>query len=122
MPQPNANEMVVRGPLASISLAYRNHSYIADRVFPIIDGVSAKQKILKYLKGAWFRDEAGIRGPGARANRGGFPTSWVNITPAEYAFAKEVTDEDRKAVKQAGFVVRLGQRMRWTKYVRWQIF
>lgn len=102
MAQPNAREMVVRGPLAGVSLAYRNQSYIGDRVFPIIDGVTAKQKILKYLKGAWFRDEAGIRGPGARANRGGYPLDWVNITPMEYAFAKEVADEDRKAVKQAG--------------------
>ena len=86
--------IMVAGPLANVSVAYRNKNYIADRVFPIIDRVSAKAKILKYLKGAWFRDEAGIRGPGARANRGTFPYDYVDINTKEFAFAKEVTDED----------------------------
>lgn len=102
MPQPNSRAMIVAGPLANVSVAYRNHGYIADRVFPIIDKVSNKAKIARYLKGAWFRDEAGIRAPGTRANRGGYPTDYIDISTAEYAFAKEVTDEDRNAVKVAG--------------------
>ena len=101
MPQPNARDLVVRGPLAGVSVAYKNQSYIADRVFPIIDRVDPKAKIARYLKGAWFRDEAGIRGPGSRANRGGYPIDFINVTPVEYAFAKEVTDEDRRAVRSA---------------------
>jgi len=101
MPQPNVAESSVRGPLQKVSLAYRNKNYIGDRVFPIINGVDAKSKITKYLKGAWFRDEAGIRGPGSRAMRGGYPIDFVNITPVEYAFAKEVTDEDRRDAKSA---------------------
>ncbi|MFH2012513.1 MAG: hypothetical protein ABIJ37_07445 [Pseudomonadota bacterium] len=96
MPQPNVKELMVTGPLQDVSVAYRNKRYIGDRVFPIIDGVDPKAKIAVYQKGAWFRDEAGIRGPGARAPRGGFPISWVSIATKEYAFAKEVTDEDRR--------------------------
>jgi len=99
MPQPNVRNLVVAGPLANVSIAYRNPSYIADRVFPIIDVADPKAKIARYLKGAWFRDEAGIRGPGSRARRGGFPVDYISISTKEYAFAKEVTDEDRRYLK-----------------------
>lgn len=99
MPQPDVREQLVAGPLANVSVAYRNPEYIADRVFPIIDGSDPKAKITKYKKGAWFRDEAGIRSAGTRAKRGGYPLDSVSIATKEYAFAKEVTDEDRRFAK-----------------------
>lgn len=102
MPQPDTKDLIVAGPLANISIAYRNKSYIADRVFPIIDKISPKAKIARYLKGAWFRDEAGIRGPGAVAPRGGYPVDLISVATKEYAFAKEVTDEDRKFASSQG--------------------
>jgi len=102
MPQPNIKEQITAGPLAGVSVAYRNLDYIADRVFPILDGSDPKAKITTYLKGAWFRDEAGIRAPGTRAKRGGYPLSSVSIATDEYAFAKEVTDEDRRFAKSTG--------------------
>ena len=102
MPQPNIKEAIVAGPLANVSVAYRNREYIADRVFPIVDGADPKAKITKYRKGAWFRDEAGIRAAGTRARRGGYPITSVSIATDEYAFAKEVTDEDRRFVRSQG--------------------
>ena len=96
MPQPNVRDMIVAGPLQDVSVAYKNKTYIGDRVFPILDGVDPKAKIAVYQKGAWFRDEAGIRGPGARAPRGGYPLTWLSLATKEYAYAKEVTDEDRR--------------------------
>lgn len=99
MPQPNMRAQLVAGPLQNVSIAYRNKSYIADRVFPFIDNCPPDAKIARYLKGAWFRDEAGIRGPGARAKRGGYPTDYLDISTVEYAFAKEVTDEDREIAR-----------------------
>lgn len=102
MAQPDVRATVVAGPLANVSVAYRNKNYVADRVFPIIDRVPPRALISVYNKGAWFRDEAGVRGPGSRANRGGFPTSTISVAPVEYAFAKEVTDEDRRAAKVQG--------------------
>ena len=96
MGQPDVKELMVAGPLQDASIQYKNLSYIGDRVFPLIDTNNAKATIAKYLKGAWFRDEAKIRGPGARAARGGYPVSLISIAPIEYAFAKEVTDEDRR--------------------------
>ena len=102
MTQPNIKEQIVAGPLANVSVAYRNLDYIADQVFPIIDGADPKAKITKYQKGAWFRDEAGIRAAGTRARRGGYPVTSVSLATKEYAFAKEVTDEDRRFSKAQG--------------------
>lgn len=95
MPQPNVRELIVAGPLQNISVAYRNKSYVGDRVFPIVDNAPPDAKIARYLKGAWFRNEADVRGPGARAKRGGYPVDFLSVAIKEYAFAKEVTDEDR---------------------------
>ncbi len=97
MPQPDVRATIIAGPLQDISLQYKNNAYIADSVFPIIDNVPFDAKIARYLKGAWFRDEADVRGAGSRAKRGGYPTDFVNVSTVEYAFAKEVTDEDKAA-------------------------
>lgn len=99
---PNVKETIIAGPLANVSIAYRNMEYIADRVFPILDGADPKAKITKYQRGAWFRDEAAIRAPGTEARRGGYPITSVSIATKEYAFAKEVTDEDRRFVRAQG--------------------
>lgn len=102
MGQPNVRDLIVPAPLANASIAYRNQSYIADKIFPIVDNVAPKAKIARYLKGAWFRDEAGIRAANTRAKRGGYPADFIDINTKEYAFAKEVSDEDKRAVKVAG--------------------
>ena len=96
MPQPNVKELLTSVPLQNVSIQYRNKGYIGDRVFPIIDTANPKAKITKYLKGAWFRNEAGVRAAGTRARRGGYPIAEESLSTQEYAFAKEVTDEDRK--------------------------
>ena len=102
MAQPDVKSEIIAGPLQGVSVAYRNKDYIADRVFPILDGADPKAKITKYQKGAWFRDEAGIRAAGTRARRGGYPLTTVSVSTDEYAFAKEVTDEDRRFSKSQG--------------------
>jgi len=102
MSQPDTKDLIVPVPLRNISIAYRNQSYIADKIFPIVDNVAPKAKFARYLKGAWFRDEAKMRAPGTVAPRSGFPTDDIDINTKEYAFAKEVTDEDRRFGKAAG--------------------
>lgn len=82
--------------LQNVAVQYRNPLYVADRVFPVIDNCPPEAKIARYLKGAWFRDEAGHRGPSGEAVRGGYPIDYINVVPQEYAFAKEVPDEDRE--------------------------
>jgi hypothetical protein len=104
MPQPGS-EVIVAGPLKDVSIAYQNRLYIADRCFPFIDNVPPEAKVAKYLKGAWFRDEAQERGPGGEAVRGGYPIGWLDIILKEVAFAKEVTDEDRENAAALGGAV-----------------
>ncbi len=93
--------MVVAGPLANVSIMYRNLNYIADLVFPIVPA-PGDAKIARYLKGAWFRDEAGIRERGTRSDRGGFPADYVAINPKEYSWASQVTTEDREDAEKIG--------------------
>lgn len=95
----NVKEMLVAGPLQDVSIAYRNLDYIADRVFPVLDGSDPKAKIYIYNKGEWFRDEAQIRAAGTRAVRGRISASPKSIATDEYAFATPVTDEDRRFAK-----------------------
>jgi len=102
MALPDARSQIIAGPLANVSVAFKPTGHIADQVFPIIDRVPAKAKIGVYQKGAWFRDEADVRAPGTRAKRGGYPTTTIDVSTVEYAFAKEVTDEDRRYSKQQG--------------------
>jgi hypothetical protein len=92
---------MVYGPLQKISQMYRNSRYIADKVFPIIDGCSPRSQVFKYNKGDWFRDEAAIRAPSTEAKRGTFKGSMEQINTKEYAFASEVTEEDRRDAKFA---------------------
>jgi len=99
MPGPNIKEQIVAGPLQNVSIAFRNKDYIADKVFPILDGADPKAKITVYQKGDWFRDEAAIRAAGTEARRGGYKLDDVSVATKEYAFAKEVTDEDRRFAK-----------------------
>ncbi len=99
MTTPNVKEHLVAGPLQNVSIQFRNKDYIADRVFPIIDGADPKAKITTYQKGAWFRDEAKIRAAGTEAARGSYDVEDVSIATKEYAFAAEVTDEDRRFAK-----------------------
>lgn len=101
MPQPDGREQIVAGPLAHVTVAYKNPSFIADQVFTLLD-VGPKAKIWVYQKGAWFRDEAGYRAPGTDAPRGGYPLTSIPLATKEVSFGKEVTDEDRAAVSYPG--------------------
>jgi hypothetical protein len=101
MPQPSAKSGVPP-ILQNMSVQYRNRLYVADQVFPIIPNCPPEAKIARYLKGAWFRDEAQMRGPGSEAARGGYPVDYIDVIPKEHAFAKEVTDEDRDLASSQG--------------------
>jgi len=94
MPQPDVRAQMIAGPLADVSLRYKNASYIGDQLFPIKDNVAYEAKITKYFKGDWFRDEAALRAPGTKAQRGNFKLTTVSISTDQYAFGKEITAED----------------------------
>jgi hypothetical protein len=46
MANPTVNDVHIDGPLANISIAYKNAGYIADQVFPI---VTVQKKSDKYF-------------------------------------------------------------------------
>ncbi len=93
---PTTQDQHVNAALSAVSMAYRNGAYIADQVFPAVPVSKQSDYYYVYKKGSWFRDEAGLRAPGTRARRGGYVLSKDQYFCNEYAFAKEVTDEDRK--------------------------
>ncbi|GAF99082.1 unnamed protein product, partial [marine sediment metagenome] len=76
--------------------------YIADGVFPIIDGVNKQAKVMKNKKGAWFRDEAEVRAPGSPAVIIESGVGTENLDPVNYAAAGKVTDELRAGANEPG--------------------
>lgn len=98
----NPTALIVRGALQNASLRYKNSQYVADQLFPIIDGVNKQAKVAKNLKGAWFRDEAEVRAPGTAAVIGEFRVGTENLDPINFGFATMVTDEEREAANEPG--------------------
>lgn len=102
MPIPDPTSLIVRGALQDVSIAYRNSDFVADELFPIIDGVHKQAKVAKYVKGAWFRDDAQVRPPGTPAVVIEFRMGTENLDPVNFAAATTVTDEERQAADEPG--------------------
>ncbi|MCK5450263.1 MAG: hypothetical protein KAI70_00705 [Candidatus Omnitrophica bacterium] len=98
----NIGSVTVRGASQNVSIMYRNPLYVADKLFPIIDGVLKQSKVAKYVKGPWFRDEAEIRAPMGAAVIGEFRLATENLDPINYAFAAGVSEEELAASKEPG--------------------
>jgi hypothetical protein len=96
MAQPTVKDVHVDAAMSKLSLAYRNRGYVAERVFPQVPVQKQSDRYYIFSKGAWFRDEAGVRAPSSRAPRGGYAVSTDTYFANEWAFAKEVPDELRE--------------------------
>lgn len=79
--------------LSNLSIAYRNSMYIADQVFPTVPVKKQSDYFFKFLRAAWFRNDAGVRGPGADARRGGYKLADDTYACKEYAFAHPIPIE-----------------------------
>lgn len=79
--------------LSNLSIAYRNPMYIADQVFPTVAVPKQSDYYFKFLRGDWFRLDAGVRGPGAQAKRGGYKLTSSTYSCLEYAFAHPIPIE-----------------------------
>ena len=79
--------------LTEVSIGYKNPMFVADMVFPNVPVIKQSDYFYKFLKGAWFRNEAEIRGPGTKAARGGYPVSPETYSCQERAFAHPVPIE-----------------------------
>jgi len=79
--------------LTNISVMHRNQMYIADRIFQTVPVNKQSDYFYKFLKGAWFSNEAGVRGPGANARRGGYKVTTSTYSCIERAFAHPIPIE-----------------------------
>lgn len=91
--QPTPKDVHKDSYLTGISVGYSNPMFIADMVFPNVPVVKQSDYYFKFLKGAWFRNEARVRGPGAKAARGGYPVTSATYSCQERAFAHPVPIE-----------------------------
>jgi hypothetical protein len=95
--------ILVRGALQNISIMYRNSSYIADSIFPLINGLNYQTKVAKYSKLPFFSlGEDLFRSENSIAKRIDFQVSTQNLDPREIAAAGVVSDELFFASNQPG--------------------
>lgn len=103
MAYPSMQSILVRGALQNVSVLYRNSTYVADQVFPLINGLNYQTKVLKYSKQPWFAlGEDLYRAEGTTAKRIDMKVTTQNLDPREIAAAGRVTDELFFASNQPG--------------------
>lgn len=91
--QPTPKDVHKDSFLTNVSVGYKNQMFIADMVFPNVPVNRQSDYYFEFLKGAWFRNEARVRGPGAKAARGGYPVTSGSYHCLEHAFAHPVPIE-----------------------------
>lgn len=98
----DSSAVVVRGSLQNASIAYRPQGFVADLIFPVINGLSRKSKVPKYTKGPWFKNSAAPRAPGTAARLISYDVATENIDPINYAIAGKVADEEEQDANAPG--------------------
>jgi len=96
MARPTRNDVHLNAALTNISIAYKNPSYIAEQVFPVVRVQKQSDYYFIFDAGAWFRDEVQVRAPGTRAARADYSISTASYVCVTYAIAKGVPDEVRE--------------------------
>lgn len=96
MPDPTPRDLHVDQLLTQISIAYRNPSYIADQMFPMVPVRKQSDKIPEYNQSHWFRDQAVIRAPGTKSTGGGYKVTTSDTYFSDrFSFRFEIPDELR---------------------------
>jgi len=90
---PTPKSAHVDSALTNISILHKNQNYVAERVFQNVTVPKQSDYYYIFRKGAWFRNEARVRGPGAKAARGGYPITSTTYRCDEYAFGHPVPIE-----------------------------
>lgn len=95
MPGPTLRDVHVDALMTNISVAYRNTNYIGELIFPRVPVSKKSDVYFTYGKSAWFRDEVGVRAPGAEARRGDYDVTTASYVAITRAIAKLIPDEVR---------------------------
>ena len=93
MPQPTRTDVHINTALTNIALAYKNAKYIGMDVFPKVPVNHKSDYYYIFTKGDWFRDEAGLVAPGAKAPEGGYTVSSATYTCEVYGWTTPVYDQ-----------------------------
>lgn len=93
--QYTGQDLYIDSYLTNISLAYHNNGYIADMIAPIVPVMKQSGLMPVYDQSHWFRDEAKIRAPGTKSQRGGFTMSDATYYCHRYSYGHEIPDEYR---------------------------
>lgn len=93
---PVGRDLHVDTLLTQLSIAYSNLQYIADDLFPVVQVTKQSNKLPKYDQSHWFRDQAKLRAPGTKSERGGWTVDTSDTYYCDrYSFGHEISDEDR---------------------------
>ncbi len=96
MPDPTPRDLHVDQLLTQISIAFKNPSYIADQLFPMVPVRKQSDKVPKYDQSFWFRDQAVIRAPGTKSTGGGYKVNTADTYFSDrFSFRFEIPDELR---------------------------
>ena len=95
MSLPTGTDVHVDAALSNVSIAYKNASYIYDKVFPYVTVPKQSDKYFTFDKADMFTDQADIRAPGDTAKRGGYRLSSSSFFCDDWAFSKQLPDEVR---------------------------
>jgi hypothetical protein len=94
--QPAPGSLHIDQLLTSISVAYQNPEYIVDKIFPVVPVNKQSDRVPKYDQSHWFRDEAKLRTPGTKSQRGGFSVDTTDTYFCDrYSYGFEIADEQR---------------------------
>lgn len=96
MPELTGRDVHVDSLLTNILVGYKNDSYIADQIFPIVPVMKQSNIVPKFTQSAWFRNEARLRAPGSKSQRSGFSTDNTDTYYcARFSHGYEIPDDVR---------------------------
>lgn len=95
MARPTVSDVHREAILESVSIAYRNEAYLYPQVFPEVQVEKKSDYYYIFGRGAWFRDEVGIRAPGTKAKRVDYTLTSASYNCINYAIAHPIPDEVR---------------------------
>jgi len=91
--QPTLSNVHRSAALSAISIGYKNQMFIGDQVFQTVPVNNQADYYYTIQKGAIYRNDAGVRAPGANARRGGYVWGDTEYSCKERAFAHEIPIE-----------------------------
>lgn len=90
---PTLSQVHINAAMGKVSVAYRNPSYIAEQIFPVVPVNKQSDEYFVFDKASWFRNEAGPRAPATRGPQVEYSVSSSTYSCRPIAATKPVPDE-----------------------------